>query len=244
MVSRDKWLGHGLTAIEVNSTFYRLPSEAFVASLTELPASVSIVVKLWRYITHMKFLKDIEPEWKEFVESLRRARNRIDAVLVQMPPRFHYNSTNMERLVNLKRLADGSGLKIAVEVRDKSWLNNAAFAKLKKHSIVLVGTVIKRTKPDQKWLGTMPTGTFIPPLTGQFSYTRFHGSKGFRGLYTKRELETIKRDIVGLSARNNYVFFNNAFFDYKEGPKTCPVVKTRAAALCDAVMFESMVARN
>ena len=241
---RDRWLSHDLSGIEVNSTFYRLPSESLLKSLSSLPRTTAIVLKLWRYITHMKLLKDIHREWKEFVTALGDLKSRVDVVLVQLPPRFGYSLSNMDRVIELKRLADRAGLRIAVEVRNSSWLNDKVYSRFRSSNICLVGTVIKKAKDDVKWLGTMPAGTTLPPATGDFTYTRFHGSKGYRGLYGVEELNRVKNRIKEQGQVSNYVFFNNAFYDYRTGPTKCPVTKTKAAAVCDAVMFKSLVARN
>lgn len=238
MVSRTKWLESGLNALEVNSTFYRLPSESLIKSLISLPQNIAIVIKAWKYITHMKQLKDIGKPWAEFMRALAPLRSRISAILVQLPPRFVRTDSNYAKLVELSKLSKKYGVSVVLEFRDSSWLTGEVYSGLDKMSLAVVGTVIRKAQDDQRWLGTMPAGTFLPPATNGITYTRVHGGRGYRGLYSKSELRRLKSQVDRKGAPLNYVFFNNYAFD--RGSRRCPAMKTRSAALCNAVMFTEL----
>lgn len=243
MVPRSKWLSHGLSALEVNSTFYRLPTREVVRSLVALPSQIRLVVKAWRVITHVKLLKEIEEPWSCFIRSLSMLRKRLDAVLVQLPPRFKYTHENLQRIVRLARLADKARTRVVVEFRNSSWLVGDVYSVMQKIGVAISGTVIERdSTQSSSWLGTMPTGVYIPPLTGGFTYTRVHGSRGFRGLYNVSQLESLNERISSRGAPMNYVFFNNVF--YGRGKQKCSVTNTQVAAICNAVMMSEIVTRS
>jgi uncharacterized protein YecE (DUF72 family) len=189
----------------------------------------------------MKLLKDIAEPWAQFVRSIKGLGSRLSVVLVQLPPRFAYNDENMSRVGKLAALAKRDGIAIAVEFRNDTWLVPAVYSKMRAINTPISGTVIKRAGVG-KWLGTMPSGMFIPPRTGPFSYTRIHGAKGYRGLYDAAALKTLKKRIADQNAPRDYVFFNNSF--YGKDDSKCPVTATKAAAVCDAVMFKEIVGRS
>ena len=240
MESRQRWLTHpGLNAIEINSTFYRPPSQKLVESWNSLPEGVGVVVKLWRFITHMKFLKGVDVPLKEFVESLSPARDRIKAILVQLPPRFVNKPENVSRIKHLGSLMRSTPYGVAVEFRNKSWLVPETYKMMERAGMAVVGTVIRKKPDNTKWLGSMPTGSFIPPKTAPFTYTRVHGSKGYRGHYSRTELQKLHSLIAKQKAKTDFIFFNNVFFDDRK--TKCKTAQTRYAAVCDAVEFSRLV---
>ena len=240
MESRQRWLTHpGLSAIEINSTFYRPPSQKLVQSWNLLPKGMVVVIKLWRYITHMKFLKDIDTPLKEFMDSLSPARDRVNVILVQLPPRFVNKPDNVSRIKKLGSLMRDSPYGIAVEFRNKSWLIPETYKMMEEVGMAIVGTVIRKKPDSTKWLGSMPNGSFIPPKTAPFTYTRVHGSKGYRGDYSRTELLELRSSIVERKAKSDFIFFNNVFFD--ERTAKCKITRTRYAAICNAVEFSRLV---
>ena len=72
---------------------------------------------------------------------------RLKCVLFQLPPNFNKTEENMERLVDLKRILP-KGVDIAVEFRNKSWLEESTYDMFAEFGWAVVGTVIfKRTLP-------------------------------------------------------------------------------------------------
>ena len=86
-LAKARWLefyaGH-FTTVELNSSFYRLPSEAaFAAWYDSSPANFTFAVKVSRFITHIKRLRDTE----EAVGKFRAAvdtRNELDKDFIIM----------------------------------------------------------------------------------------------------------------------------------------------------------------
>ena len=56
MISQKVWFSFlCLNCIEINSTFYRLPSEKSIENWNNFPRNVSIVLKVSKYITQLLF---------------------------------------------------------------------------------------------------------------------------------------------------------------------------------------------
>jgi uncharacterized protein YecE (DUF72 family) len=84
------WLEHYVTqfpVVEVNSTFYNLPSEATVQHWADTtPPGFHFVLKASRYLTHIRRLRDPEDPVQLFLERSRPLGTRLACVLLQLPP--------------------------------------------------------------------------------------------------------------------------------------------------------------
>jgi uncharacterized protein YecE (DUF72 family) len=241
-VSKEKWLSlQELTCLEINSTFYRLPTEVAAKSWSKLPSRVFLVLKVWQLVTHRKLLNEVDSAWTDFVRATQThgLEGRVGGYLLQLPPRFAKKPEYVDRLKKLASLAKRTAphVQMFVEFRHKSWLTDETYALVDALGWVMSGTVIRKDPDNEKWIGTMPPGTYLPPASRNPSatYTRVHGSKGYRGAYGERGLKQLYAAIKEKGADNNYVVFNNTFFERGDGP--CPVGKIGKAAACDAVMF-------
>ena len=236
MSSQKQWLNLPmLNCIEVNSTFYRLIGKTSVEKYLKFPDRVSFIFKVSRFITHIKRLNDVKEAWSNFWTPLEPLASRIVTVLFQMPPSFHNKPVNVERIRSLKDILP-AGLIPAFEFRDKSWLNQETYDLFKELGWCMVGTYILKEE-GAKWMGTMPSGLFIPPIFGNMTYVRIHGRRGFRGAIDSEKLERLRRHILQQRSFTNICMFNNVFFD-KRGT-TCDVGNevVRYAALCNACQF-------
>lgn len=134
------WLAHYVThfdTVEVNATFYRLPSVEVVERWAELlPDGFMMGVKASRFLTHVKRLREpAEPVHRllKVLEPLRR-RSLLGPVLVQLPPDL---TVEAERLA--ETLAEfPSDVPIAVEPRHASWFNDEVRDLLTRHHAALV----------------------------------------------------------------------------------------------------------
>lgn len=184
--------------VEINNTFYRLPSEKTVDSWRQdSPKSFCFAVKASRFITHMKKLKDPDSSTKKFFAVVaERLETKLGPLLFQLPPAW---------LVNVERLAAfleslPRGYKYVFEFRDETWLTREVFELLHHYNAALC----------VHDLGDMKTPVEI---TADFTYVRFHGPGGAKyvGSYSHKELEQWAERIK--SWRRNlsaiYVYFNN-----------------------------------
>jgi uncharacterized protein YecE (DUF72 family) len=200
-----RWLEHYATlfdTVEVNNTFYRLPSRDAVAAWVEqTPPDFLFAVKASRFLTHMKRLTDMGPGVERFyerIEPLVRSP-KLGPVLWQLPENFHRND---ERLAEaLERLPSG---RHCFEFRHPSWFAREVYDLLREHGVALV-------------IGDHPQRPFqTHDLTADWTFIRFHhGSRGRNGNYSERELETWGRRIQNWRARVEvFVYFNNDWEGY------------------------------
>jgi uncharacterized protein YecE (DUF72 family) len=182
--------------VEINNTFYRLPSTDAVARWHDAtPASFRFACKASRYITHVKRLKDGGQSTIRFFAALAALREKMGPILFQLPPNF---AANIDRLSEFLQSLP-SGHRYAFEFRDDSWCTEPTRA-------LLEGANAAFCIHD---LGGDPT----PPWrTADFVYIRFHGTAaGYGGSYHADELRRWARRIRrwtsdGIDA---YVYFNN-----------------------------------
>jgi uncharacterized protein YecE (DUF72 family) len=195
------WLQHyarHFDTVEVNSTFYRLPTTKAVQGwVDQTPPDFVFAVKASRYLTHIRRLRDLG-------DGLRRYYERIDPlvrspklgpVLWQLPPTFRRDD---ERLATaLRALPEG---RHAFEFRHESWFADEVYELLRRHGAALViadRPEIKRFQAHE--------------FTADWTFVRFHyGSRGRRGNYSKTELEEWARRFEGWRERVEiYAYFNN-----------------------------------
>jgi len=75
--------------VEIDSTFYRIPSEFMVSSWNRrTPENFRFTVKFPKVITHEKRFKNVEKELSLFYETIEPLRDKILALLIQLPPPY------------------------------------------------------------------------------------------------------------------------------------------------------------
>jgi uncharacterized protein YecE (DUF72 family) len=200
-----RWLEHyaeHFDTVEVNNTFYRLPSKTAVAGWVEqTPEQFVITVKASRYLTHMKRLTDMGRGVKRFYERIEPLVEspKLGPVLWQLPESFHRDD---ERLVSaLEQLPPG---RHCFEFRHASWFASDVYALLRDHGAALV-------------IGDHPERPFqTHEMTADWTFVRLHhGSRGRRGNYSDAELETWKRRIARWRRRVEvFAYFNNDWNAY------------------------------
>lgn len=199
-----RWLEHYATefgTVEVNSTFYNLPSAKTVKTwIEQTPAEFRFTVKASRYITHIKRLNSPEKYVERFLDAIEplREAGRLEAVLWQLPPSFKRNDERLDAA--LKVIGERAPGRHAVEVRNESWFTGDVYELLRSHGAALVIT----DDPDFPFVKR--------EVTTDWTYIRFHGGGrgGGRGDYTEKELATWRRRIGAWRARTGVLaYFNN-----------------------------------
>ena len=194
------WLAHyaeSFPTVEINNTFYRLPSESAVQGwVDQTPPNFRFAVKASRYSTHIKRLREMPERVKRFYEPLEplSRSGKLGPVLWQLPANFKRDD---ERLAAaLCELPQG---RHCFEFRDASWFQPDVYALLREHDVALV-------------IADRPEYDFVQyELTAGWTYVRFHwGSRGRRGNYAGTEIETWARRIAQWRRRVEvYAYFNN-----------------------------------
>lgn len=187
--------------VEVNNTFYRLPSPAvFIRWEKEAPAGFCFALKASRFITHVKRL--LEPE-RSAAEFLRRAvglREKLGPILFQTPPSGRANPDRLRFFLEYlghQRVLPGA--RVAFEFRHPSWLTPDVLGALEKANAALC-------------LADWPGLTVEGPITADFVYIRRHGAGGlYAGAYSGSALRRQADRIRGWvdDGRSVYVYFNN-----------------------------------
>jgi uncharacterized protein YecE (DUF72 family) len=185
--------------VELNSSFYRLPSrEAAMRWADETPPGFTFAVKVSRYLTHVKRLREIRlhlPVLLDRIAPLADA-GKLGPLLWQLPPTFRRDD---ERLAAaLAEFPDE--LRHAVEFRHESWFEREPLELLRAHGVALVIADRPEVRSFQR-----------RELTAGFVFVRFHhGSRGRRGNYSRGELEEWGRTLRRWSAsREVFAYFNN-----------------------------------
>jgi uncharacterized protein YecE (DUF72 family) len=201
-----RWLEHYATlfdTVEVNNTFYRLPTRSAVAGwVGGSPPGFVFTVKASRYLTHIKRLTDLGAGVERFyerIEPLVRSP-KMGPVLWQLPPNFKRSD---ERLAAaLERLPTAE--RHCFEFRDPSWFVADVYELLRAHGAALV-IGDHRDRPWQPH-----------EVTADWTFIRFHyGTDGRNGNYSTRELERWASRIGEWRERCDvYAYFNNDWEGY------------------------------
>jgi uncharacterized protein YecE (DUF72 family) len=162
-------------SVEVDNTFYRIPSEATVKRwFDQTPLGFVFSLKFPRIITHVKMLKNCERETSAFIKSVSTLGDRLGPLLLQFPPAFGPKQFPLLEgfLTNLPQKR-----RVAVEARNKEFLNDGLYSLLKRKEVALA------------WVDAsfMPTADVI---TTDFLYIRWEGDRRkVNGLLGKVEID-------------------------------------------------------
>ncbi|HEY9508535.1 MAG TPA: DUF72 domain-containing protein [Verrucomicrobiae bacterium] len=183
--------------VEINATFYRLPSLKMVRGWRErVPKTFVFAVKGSRYITHLKKLVELGGGLNRYIRRIQPLKEHLGPILWQLPPFMSKDIPRLDRFVK----KTPKSFCHAVEFRHPSWYaDNEAFEILRKHGAVHVSL---------SSLG-MPMNLTV---TADFIYIRFHGLKdGAAHDYTRKELEPWAAHIQrqARAGRTVYAYFNN-----------------------------------
>jgi len=186
--------GRHFDTVELNNTFYHLPSPSTFDSWREgSPEKFLFAVKGSRFITHMKKLKDPVSSTKKFFAGAERLQSKLGPILFQLPPRWHLD---LQRLAQFLEALPKEN-RYAFEFRDQSWHVPEVYQLLHRRNAAFC---------IYDFSGT-PTPLEI---TARFAYLRFHGA-GYSGSYSSRALRTWAERIRKWRDErlDVYAYFNN-----------------------------------
>jgi len=192
---------------EINYSFYHLPrTKTYQSWYSQVPKDFLFAIKISRFITHIKRLKEIKKSWEIFFENAINLKEKTGPFLLQLPPTFKCENENLKRLEKFLKITKEKRKKIslAVEIRHKSFKNSAFFNLLKKYNTALV------ISDSPSWI------KIEKPELADFVYIRMHGSKKlFSSSYTKKELENLAKKIKKWQKeRQVFVYFNNDAYGF------------------------------
>ena len=190
------WYQEHFDTVEINNSFYRLPSEAAIeAWRSSAPPGFLFSVKGSRFITHMKKLKDPGPGLEKFFSRMDQLKEKLGPVLFQLPPNFE---------VNVERLAEfldalPSRHRYAIEFRNQSWNNPEVLRHLRQRNVAYCPFHLAGYQSPIE-------------ITADFTYVRLHGPGGkYQGSYDDQALENWARKIEKWrrELKAIYVYFDN-----------------------------------
>jgi uncharacterized protein YecE (DUF72 family) len=195
--------------VEVNATFYRLPTQVMIDAWNRrLPAGFHLVLKASREVTHRKKLLDCAESVTLFLDRARKLR-RLEVILWQLPPSLHKDLVRLEAFLAMLPAT----IRHAVEFRHASWWDDQAAAVLSRHNAAFVAVSHPR----------LPEAVLA---TTDLLYLRFHGlgQQLYSYDYSREELaEWAERVRPHLPGRRLYAFFNN---DYEaRAPRNARVLR-------------------
>lgn len=181
------------SCVELNATFYRLPSAPMVEGWrAQPPPGFLFAAKGSRFITHMKRLKEAGPGLARYFDLLLPLVPRLRVVLWQLPPQM--NRLDLERLIGFLDLLPRE-VRHAFEFRSEAWYCDEVCDVLDAYGAAFCEHDLVRLRP--------------PRATGGFRYVRFHGNTGrYRGRYGRAALQPWARSLQEYRGES-WVFFNN-----------------------------------
>jgi uncharacterized protein YecE (DUF72 family) len=109
-----QYYGERFRSVEINNTFYRMPSEKVLTSwYDQVPGGFAFVLKASRRITHFKRLKDTDEELSYLLRTSSVLQRDFLALLPQ-------------------------GWRAAIEFRNASWFDDDVYETLRSHKVALV----------------------------------------------------------------------------------------------------------
>jgi len=191
-----------LSAVEVNSTFYRVPkittSKKWKEEARKVNSNFVFTVKISRIITHLdKFSSNDSIELVKFY--IEFAKNlEAPILLFQLPRRFP--SKNMENIKEIFNLFQNPSVKFALEARNLNFEERNKFAQ----ETMMIPVIDPFTVIDEDLKPISIFDTY---------YFRLHGSPPGKVIYqydySDEELERLLFYIEPIKDYNVYVFFNN-----------------------------------
>jgi uncharacterized protein YecE (DUF72 family) len=182
--------------VESNNAFYRLPGRStFEAWAERTPDDFVMTVKVSRYLTHIRRLREPREPVGRFVGRIGGLGEKLGPVLLQLPPQLRIDARRLDRT-----LAEfPTGVRVAVEFRHDSWYTNEIRDLLERHEAALC--LADRRGPLTPVWRTTP-----------WTYLRFHeGRARPRPSYGRAALDSWARRLAEgwTPAEDCFVFFNN-----------------------------------
>jgi uncharacterized protein YecE (DUF72 family) len=165
--------------VEIDSSFYSIPNPFRVKNwYNRTPDNFRFAAKFPKVITHDKRLKkDSENELNYFFKSISGLKQKILALLIQLPPSLGI----VEGLANLRELVPllDSSYRYAVEVRDRSWFQDLAYNFFANNNICLAWSQLTEIRTP-------------PIVTTDFLYLRLIGDRTIQ----EKDFGKIQKDRV------------------------------------------------
>jgi uncharacterized protein YecE (DUF72 family) len=121
-------------AVEINYTFYRAASVRQLQGWAkDVPEHFTFALKAPRRITHELRLRDAADLAADFCETARALKNKLGALLFQLPPFLKRDTPRLEDF--LHQLPPG--VRVAFEFRNPTWFVDEVYETLRRFGVAL-----------------------------------------------------------------------------------------------------------
>jgi uncharacterized protein YecE (DUF72 family) len=132
-----RWLeryAESFGCVEVNNAFYRLPERStFERWCEQTPDGFVVAVKVSRYLTHIKRLKEPDEPVARLVDRAAGLGHRLGPYLLQLPPNLAVEAERLDACL----AAFPADARVAVEPRHESWWTDEVRDILTRHGAAL-----------------------------------------------------------------------------------------------------------
>lgn len=198
--AKDKFKHYSqvFNTVEINYSFYKLSSiRIYEGWKKKVPFDFCFALKLSRYITHVKRLKNTKDAFDEFIKRAKHLESKLGPILIQLPSNFKLDLNVIEKFLkdNKERLA--------FEFRNEDPLNSEELIKLfKKYNVAFV-------------FSHSSVFPYKEIITADFIYLRMHGPSKLYGSEYGEELKKWALKIKKWNVdKDVYVYFNNDQNEY------------------------------
>ncbi len=191
--------------VEINYTFYRMPTEKLVAGwAAQTPSPFKLTLKAPRRITHDSRLKDCEQPVESYCRVAATLGEKLGALLFQLPPHLRMNLQTFDAFLEMLP----ANLTAAFEFRNVSWLDEEIYGRLAKRGLALCVA-------DSEKLSTPVR------VTADYAYFRLR-DEGYTPDDIKKWGDTIARETA--SCRDVFVYFKHE--EQGKGPALARLLMT------------------
>lgn len=196
-----------LNCVEINSAFYREHKpETYTKWAQSTPENFRFSVKLLRYFTQEKRLKETGSRLKEVIDGMMGLQDKFGVLLVQLPPSLDFHAPTVERfLKDLRKIYSGL---LAWEPRHQSWKNPKALQMLSDFEVNKV-----LADPEPVFLTREKRG----PVERNLVYYRLHGTPEiYKSKYEPERIQRLRNRLQQTKSegKNVWCIFDNTTFGY------------------------------
>ncbi|MGB7220030.1 MAG: DUF72 domain-containing protein [Vicinamibacterales bacterium] len=192
--------------VEINYTFYRMPTEKLVAGWAgQTPSPFKLTLKAPRRITHDSRLKDCAPLVRSFCQVASTLGDKLGVLLFQLPPHVKKDLAVFDTFLGWLP----PGVRAAFEFRHASWLDDEVYERLAGRQLALcVADSEKMSTPVR--------------ITADYAYFRLR-DEGYTESDISRWADTIARETA--VCRDVFVYFKHE--DEGKGPEFAKLLMQR-----------------
>ena len=144
-----------LPTVEINNTFYRMPSPELIAGWRdEVADSFCFAVKVPRRITHQKKLADVGEDVAHLLGVVDLLGGKLGPLLFQLPPFLKKDLGLLTAF--LSELPEGR--RVALEFRHPSWFTDSVYSALSARNVALVAGDLDEVEKSPPLVATADFG--------------------------------------------------------------------------------------